>query len=124
MGYPTKNFKTARRYRINPLELVIFSLVTVGFAYSVLHLFKDADQFKFATLQPMQAQPTRQVPNRAIASIGGAVDGVSPVAHPMQIEINCAENPGFRFAGQICPNSPSSDRVIDDSPKYNPYQIK
>jgi len=116
---PTQN-KTVRRYRINPLELVIFIAVSCGFGYSVFHLFRDADQFQFATLQPMQTQPTRKVPERSIASISGAVDGVAPVPQRMQIEVNCAENPGFQFGTQVCPSLPNTGRVLDNSSKNNP----
>lgn len=116
---PTQ-FKTVRRYRINPLELLIFLLVTTGFGFSVFHLFRDADQIQFATLQPMQTQPTRGVPERSIASVSGSVDGVAPMPHRIQIEVNCAENPGFSYGDQVCPSLPSTGRILDNSPRHNP----
>lgn len=120
MGSKQTQFKTARRYRINPLELVIFLLVTTGFGYSVFHLFRDADEMHFATLQPMQTQPTRKVPERSIASVSGTFDGVAPMPQRIQIEVNCAENPGFKYGDQVCPNLPDTGRVLDNSPRHNP----
>ncbi|MBS1961037.1 MAG: hypothetical protein JST04_02390 [Bdellovibrionales bacterium] len=120
--------RTVRRYRINPLELVIFSLVSAGFAFSVFHLFRDNDEIQFATLQPMQTSPTRMVPgqtsNRGIASVAGAVDGVAPVANPINFEVNCAENPGFQFGNQVCPNEPVKGRNFRDTAKFNPAKLR
>ena len=117
-----------KRYRINPLELVIFSLVTAGFGFSVYHLFRESEDFQFATLQPMQTQPNRTVPGkgaaRAIANISGAVDGVAPTTNHIDFEVNCAENPGFQFGSQNCPNESTKGRVLRDSAKYNPAKIK
>ncbi len=124
MGSKQTQFKTARRYRINPLELVIFLMVTAGFGYSIFHLFRDSDQIQFATLQPMQTQPTRKVPERSIASISGAVDGVTPAPQRIQIEVNCAENPGFQYGDQSCPTLPTSGRVLDNSPRHNPSLVR
>lgn len=121
---PTR--RTAKRYRINPLELVIFSLVTAGFGFSVYHLFRDGEGVRFATLQPMQTQPTRTVGalKGAARGIAGTVDGVAPVPHTIQFEVNCAENPGFQFGSQICPNEPNRGRTLPDSPKFNPAKIR
>lgn len=112
--------QSAKRYRINPLELLIFTLVTSGFGYSVFHLFRDADQMQFATLQPMHTQPNRKVPERSIASVGGMVDGVAPMPQRLQFEVNCAENPGFQFGGQICPAAPATGRSFNDILKLHP----
>jgi hypothetical protein len=121
---PTR--RAAKRYRINPLELVIFSLVTAGFGFSVYHLFRDGDGIRFATLQPMQTQPTRMVgaTKGAARGIAGAVDGVAPVAHTIDFEVNCAENPGFQFGTQVCPSEPTKGRLLPDSAKYNPAKIR
>jgi hypothetical protein len=112
--------KSIRRYRINPLELVIFCLVTAGFGFSLFNLFRDSGQMEFATLQPMKTEPTRTVPARGIASISGSVDGVGVMPARIQFEVNCAENPGFQFGSQSCPNEPTQGRILRDSPKYNP----
>jgi len=121
---PTR--RTAKRYRINPLELLIFSLVTAGFSFSVYHLFRDGDGVHFATLQPMQIQPTRTVGalRGAARGIAGTVDGVAPVAHTISFEVNCAENPGFQFGNQVCPSEPTPGRTLPDSAKYNPAKIR
>lgn len=124
----TAGSRAVKRYRINPLELVIFSLVSAGFAFSVFHLFRDNDEIQFATLQPMQTSPTRMVPGqttkRGIASVAGAVDGVAPVANPINFEVNCADNPGFQFGSQVCPTEPSKGRVFRDTAKFNPAKIR
>lgn len=117
--------RSAKRYRINPLELVIFSLVTAGFAFSVYHLFRESEEFQFATLQPMQTQPNRAVPAKGAGrAIAGSVDGAAPTTHHIDFEVNCADNPGFQFGTQICPNEPTKGRVLRDSPKYNPAKIR
>ncbi|MBC7386509.1 MAG: hypothetical protein H7301_10170 [Cryobacterium sp.] len=95
--------KSTRRYRINPLELAIFTLVTAGFGYSVFHLFRDAGELQFATLAPMQIQPNRGVPARSIASVSATFDGVSTSPQRIPFEVNCAENPGFQLGDKICP---------------------
>ena len=130
MGVPTtKNTtKTVRRYRINPLELVIFTLVTIGFGFSVFHLFRETGEFQFATLQPMETSPNRKVPSRNIASVPGAisgtVDGVAPVPQRIDFEVNCAENPGFQFGDQVCPQEPIRGRYYQDIQKYHPGMNK
>jgi hypothetical protein len=126
MGSP--NNKTIRRYRINPLELVIFSLVTAGFAFSVYHLFRESGDLQLATLQPMQTRPTQMVPGsgaeRGIASVSGSVDGVAPIPNAINFEVNCADNPGFQFGNQICPDRPVQGRVFHNSAKVNPAKIR
>ncbi len=112
--------KSIRRYRINPLELVIFCLVTAGFGFSLFNLFRDSGQIEFATLQPMQIQPTRTVPARGIASISGSVDGVGVMPARIQFEVNCAENPGFQLGSQNCPSEQTQGRIFRDSPNHNP----
>lgn len=123
MGAPLASNKTIKRYRINPLELAIFSLVTAGFVFSVFHLFKENDGIQFATLQPMDTQPNRKVPNRAIA---GTVDGVTPEVNAINFEVNCEENPGFKFGDKVCPKSPTKggSRVFLDTPRNNPTVIR
>ena len=125
MGSPKT---TVKRYRINPLELVIFTLVTAGFGFSVFHLFRESDDIHFATLRPMQTQPTLRVPvkgaARAIAGISGSVDGVAPMPNAINFEVNCAENPGFQFGTQVCPTEPNKVRVFRDSPRNNPTKIR
>ena len=127
MTKPSGN-RGVKRYRINPLELAIFSLVTAGFGFSVFHLFSESEEMQFATLQPMHTQPTRMVPvkgaARAIASISGAVDGVAPMPNAINFEVNCAENPGFQFGTQVCPTEPNKGRTFRDSAKYNPTKIR
>jgi hypothetical protein len=122
--------RTVRRYRINPLELVIFTVVTAGFGLSIFQLFRGNDDLHFATLQPMQIDPTRNAPvkdaARAIATVSGvtSVDGVSPVANPIHFEVNCADNPGFHLGSQVCPNEPTTGRQLRDTSKYNPSKIR
>ncbi len=121
MGSTTKTVnKSVRRYRINPLELVIFTLVTAGFGFSVYHLFRETGDFHFATLQPMEASPNRKVPGRNVASLAGAVDGVAPIPQPINFEVNCAENPGFQFGNQNCPEEPTTGRTYQDVRRYHP----
>ncbi len=126
MGDPTTKItpKTVRRYRINPLELVIFTLVTIGFGFSVFHLFRETGELQFATLQPMETSPNRKVPGRNIASVPGAVtgsvDGVAPIPQRINFEVNCAENPGFQFGDQNCPEEPTGGRLLQDIYKYHP----
>ena len=122
-------FRGVRRYRINPLELVIFSLVTAGFGYSIYHLFRDNGDLTFADTQPMQTSPTRTVVtetggSRSIATVSGAVDGAAPTANLIHFEVNCDENPGFQFGNHVCPEHPSGGRILPDTAADDPSQVR
>lgn len=105
---------TQRRYRVNPLELMIFCLVCAGFGFSVYSLFRETGDYRFAALQPMSSEPTRAVRHtasnaeRAPASVGATI----------QMEIPCSENPEMKD----CVNEPG--RVIRYSPIHDPAQTR
>ncbi len=68
-----------RVFRVNPVELVIFCLVCVGFGFSIFHLFRETGDFEFNALKPMAAQPTKAI--RAPAAI--------------PLEVSCEDNAGM-----------------------------
>jgi hypothetical protein len=49
--------QNTRRFRVNPVELAIFSIVTLIFLNSVYNLFYDRQGFHATALAPMAANP-------------------------------------------------------------------
>jgi len=101
-----------RRYRVNPLELMIFCLVCAGFGFSVYSLFRETADYQFAALQPMSSEPTRAVRHTA----SNAERMPASVAEPIQMEIPCSENPELKDCAQ------NPGRVIHLSPRHNPAE--
>ena len=57
--------KNSSRFQVNPVEIAIFSLVSLIFCKSVYDLFQDRANFKMAALAPMASQPTLALRNPA-----------------------------------------------------------
>lgn len=94
-----------RRFRTNPVELVIFSCITLIFFNSVYNLFYDQNGFHAAALQPMAANP---------ASEGRSPASVAPAF--VNVDVRCDLNPDqdtaatkVRLAGGICGGAPGLD---------------
>lgn len=49
--------KSLQRFKTNPVEFVIFLIMTGIFFHSVYHLFYDTPDFTATTLSPMEANP-------------------------------------------------------------------
>lgn len=88
----------ARRFKINPVELAIFSVVTLIFLNSVYNLFYDRQGFHPTTLAPMASKPTTE--GRAPASVSRLFPN---------LEVQCEKNPEqettaakVRLTGTLC----------------------
>jgi hypothetical protein len=57
-----------KRFRTNPVEVAIFSVITLVFFNSVYHLFYDQGGFKPAALAPMAANPISEGNSQAPAT--------------------------------------------------------
>ena len=57
--------KNSSRFQVNPVEIAIFSLVSLIFCKSVYDLFQDRANFKMAALAPIASQPTAALRNPA-----------------------------------------------------------
>ena len=94
MGTP----QNIKRFRINPVEVAIFSIVTLIFLNSVYNLFYDRQGFHPAALAPMAANPTSE--GRSPASVGQSF---------MNLEVKCETNSEqetaaakVRLTGALC----------------------
>jgi hypothetical protein len=88
----------ARRYRVNPVEVAIFSIVTLIFLNSVYNLFYDRQGFNPTALAPMSANPVSE--GRAPASVNQAF---------ANLEVKCGSNgeqettaAKVRLTGTLC----------------------
>ncbi|MGZ3689470.1 MAG: hypothetical protein ACXVBW_14305, partial [Bdellovibrionota bacterium] len=88
-----------RRFKTNPVEIVIFSVVSLIFINSLYNLFYDHQGFHPAALSPMAANPTSE--GRAPASV---------VQKSFKsVDLSCESNPEqdttatkVRLAGPLC----------------------
>ena len=80
----------AARFRINPVEIVIFALVFSGFCLSLYGLYRQTSEFRQSTLTRVDTPAAERAP----ASI------VEPDA--LKLEIPCAKNPGFSLPNTHC----------------------
>lgn len=65
---------TSRRFKVNPVEVAIFSVVSLIFLNSVYNLFYDQSGFQPTALAPMAANPISE--GRAPASVSQRVANV------------------------------------------------
>jgi len=99
-----------KRFRTNPVELAVFSVITLIFFNSVYSLFFDQQGFRPEALTPMAANPTSE--NRAPAS------GAATSQAFVNIDMRCDANPDkdtvaakARVTGVLCGEGrmPASD---------------
>jgi hypothetical protein len=89
-----------KRFRVNPVELAIFSMVSLIFMNSVYNLFYDRQGFHPTTLAPMAANPITE--GRSPASVGQA-------ASSSFVELKCepaveqqVQGAKIRLTGKLC----------------------
>lgn len=95
--------KRLRSFRVNPIEVVIFSTVAAVFAHSVYRLFSESDSLELTAL----TQPS-ELRSRAPASIGGSTAQTGQQALSL-VNIGCqseftqtAISPKVRVQGTLC----------------------
>ncbi len=93
-----------RRFRINPVEVVIFSAVFLILCNSVYSLFNERNGFQPAMLSPMAANPVSET--RAPASTSQSF---------LNVDFNCQTQkemttsaPRIRLTGPLCGSSDST----------------
>lgn len=117
---PSSNVK---RFRANPVELAIFSVISLIFFNSVYNLFYDQQGFHPAALTPMSANPISE--GRSPASTSQAF---------VNVDVRCDGNPDkdttatkVRLTGALCADGrvPASDttslvktQVINNANKF------
>lgn len=101
MGTPQQ----LRRYKVNPVEVAIFSIVTLIFLNSVYNLFYDRQGFHPAALAPMAATPVSE--GRSPASVNPAF---------ANLEVKCGINSEqdtqaakVRLTGTLCGAAAGTD---------------
>jgi hypothetical protein len=87
-----------RRYRINPVEIIILATIGAVFINSIYHLFYDSNGFRPAALQEMAANPISE--GRSPASVSATFQSA---------DVTCTENPErgtsaskIRLTGPLC----------------------
>lgn len=85
---------------MNPVEIVILSVVLGGFGYSVVNVVKESEQFQFAALSP---KPARETGGRMPASVSSDAESEDEAAssrlpsycdaHPDHIDRSCQPKP-------------------------------
>jgi hypothetical protein len=78
------------RFRINPVEVVIFFLVLAGFGLSLYGLYRQTVNLKLSRASLSNEEKANRIP----ASI------IQPDA--LKLEISCSKNPGFQFPSHQC----------------------
>ncbi len=98
------NSPTQRRFKINPAEFAIFSVISVIFLNSVYHLFYDQQGFHPSTVVNVNLPAE---PARTPASLAQAAAPSTPVL--MNYEVRCEENVDqstqadkLRLTGSVC----------------------
>jgi hypothetical protein len=98
-----------KRFRTNPVELAIFSVITLIFFNSVYNLFYDQQGFRPAALKPMAATPISEGRSPASASVPQAF---------VNVGVRCDANADkdttatkVRLTGMLCGEgrAPASD---------------
>src|SRR5688572_25390069 len=89
-----------RKYKVNPVEIAIFSVVSLIFLNSVYNLFYDNQGYQATALTPMAANPVSENAGRAPASIPQAF---------LNVEFKCSSLPDqettagkVRITGALC----------------------
>jgi hypothetical protein len=115
-----------RRFRSNPVEVAIFSVITLIFFNSVYNLFWDQQGFHPAALAPMVANPISESGGRSPASASQAF---------VNVDVKCDTNADqdttatkVRMTGTLCGDgrAPASDgsklvktMVVNNANKFN-----
>jgi len=91
-----------RRFRINPVELAIFSVVTLIFLNSVYNLFYDRQGFHPTTLTPMVSKPTTE--GRSPASVSKLFPNLEVKCEQPQGAVQSQETTAgkVRLTGPLC----------------------
>ncbi|MFL5814351.1 MAG: hypothetical protein ACJ763_12300 [Bdellovibrionia bacterium] len=104
--------REVRRYRINPVEMIILATIGGVFLNSIYHLFYDPSGFQPAALKTMAANPVSE--GRSPASVTGAFQNA---------EINCSSNPEratsaskIRLLGPLCNGTETVDGTAAATP--------
>ena len=110
-----------KRFRTNPVEIAIFSVITLIFFNSVYNLFYDQHGFHNAALTPMAANPVSE--GRAPASVSQAFINVSVKCDANTDQDTTANK--VRVTGSLCDTGPSNDpshliktQVINNANKF------
>lgn len=88
-----------RKFRTNPVEMAVFSVVTLIFANSVYNLFYDQQNFRPAALTPMAANPISE--GRAPASVTQAFASVEVTCGDAMNSQKTAASK-VRLSGALC----------------------
>jgi hypothetical protein len=115
MGIP---FESKKRFRVNPIEIAIFSVISLIFVKSGYSLLYAHDGFDPAALTASAQDPLAPVEGRSPAS-------VAPVAKTFsEVKIGCddKESPAvssnkIRLIGNLCAEAAEAGAAVDETPQ-------
>lgn len=90
-----------KRFRSNPIEIVILMVVTGIFCHSVYQLFYDSENFNPAALQPMAADPISESPREPASSADGTLSNTFEVQCGRNMEVGTIAS-RVRLSGPLC----------------------
>ncbi len=94
---------TIRRFRINPVEVVIFLMISTIFIHSLYKLFYNYDAFNPIALVPLNSNPISE--GRSLASVTPVLLNVDiPCDKPVTITSQASR---VRLHGQLCGVNPN-----------------
>jgi hypothetical protein len=109
----TKTHPTTR-FRANPVEIAVFSVVTLVLFNSVYNLFFDPQGFHASTLTPMAANPVSEsnrapasAPAHAFVNIDVRCQGKTPIAQDQETGAN-----KVRMTGAICTGTSDPSKLV------------
>ncbi|MFN7685275.1 MAG: hypothetical protein ACK5QT_07685 [Oligoflexia bacterium] len=99
---PTKRVDTflGMFKRLNPVELLIFAVVTAGFGFSGYTLMQDRTGFESSLLEPMASNPVSETRAPASAPLFSQID-FKCAGNPPSISVAASK---IRINGPICPS--------------------
>ncbi|MBY0470370.1 hypothetical protein K2X30_04315 [bacterium] len=112
-----------RRFKINPVELAIFAVVTMVFLNSVYNLFYDSQNLT----KPVETEGSKETADATNPSTMSRSPATSALHSTfMNVEVSCEEKISkqvsankIRILGQLCGDSPVKTSVINKSNQFN-----
>jgi hypothetical protein len=107
------------RFRVNPVELAIFSVVCLILINSIYNLVYDRESFRATSLTPMVANPVSEAGRAPAATVAGAAPAVGQHASFLNLDLKCdgaADHETgagkVRLTGSLCGINPGDGATL------------